>query len=127
VVSYDTLYLGDMAPNQTANTTFGIKVKPDAVPSTYYVTLEVKYYDGNDDPHVTKIIRKAITVLPPPTLLDTLMDNWPLLLGLLAILLIGLIYAGSGYLKRGKKPPSKPELPAVKVAAPEPQGESSVK
>ena len=127
VVSYDTLYLGDMASQQTANTTFGIKVKPDAVPSTYYVTLEVKYYDSNDDPHVTKIIRKAITVLPPPTLLDTLADNWPLLLGLLAILLIGLLYAGSGYLKRGKKPPSRPELPAIKAAVPEIQGESSGK
>jgi hypothetical protein len=127
VVSYDTLYLGDMSPQQTTNTTFGIKVKPDAVPSTYYVTLEVKYYDSNDDPHVTKVIRKAITVLPPPTLLDTLMDNWPLLLGLLAILLIGVLYAGSGYLKRGKKPPSKPEPPPIKAAAPEREGESSAK
>jgi hypothetical protein len=127
VVSYDTLYLGDMAPQQTANATFGIKVNPDAVPSTYYVTLEVKYYDSNDDPHVTKIISKAITVLPPPTLLDTLLSNWPLLLGLLAILLIGILYAGSGYLNRGKKPPSTPEPPAINVAVPEPQKENTEK
>ena len=67
-VSYDTMYLGDVAPGENVTTRYGIKVKPDAVPGDYYVTLEVKYYDSEDDPHVTKIIRKAIVVLPPPTL-----------------------------------------------------------
>ncbi len=81
-VSYDTMYLGDVAPGENVTTRYGIKVKPDAVPGEYYVTLEVKYYDSEDDPHVTKIIRKAIVVLPPPTLIETLMENWPLVLGL---------------------------------------------
>lgn len=111
VVSYDTVYMGDMGSGQTANATFGIKVKPDAVPSTYYVTMEVKYYDSDDDPHVSKIIRKAITVLPPPTLLDTLLENWPLLLGLMAVALIGMAYAGYGYVKRRKKPPAQTAAP----------------
>ena len=96
---------------------FGVKVKPDAVPGTYYVTLEVKYYDSEDDPHVTKIIRKAIVVLPPPTLLYTLLENWPLLLGLGAVILIGLVYVGYGQLKRRKKPPANPALPGAQVAA----------
>jgi hypothetical protein len=118
VVSYDTVYMGDMAPGETTNATFGIKVKPDAVPSTYYVTMEVKYYDSDDDPHVTKIISKAITVLPPPTLLDTLLENWPLLLGLLAVALFGMAYAGYGYVKRRKKPPALPIAVPAETAPP---------
>jgi len=93
VVSYDTAYLGDVEPGDMVNTTFGIKVKPDAVPTTYYVTMEVKYYDDEDDPHVTKIIRKAIVVSPPPTLLDKVVENWPLVAGVGIVALIGALYA----------------------------------
>lgn len=101
-VSYDTMYLGDMKPGETRNTTFGIKVKPDAVPGTYYVTLEIKYYDSKDDPHVTKVIRKAVVIDPPPTWWDTLLENWPLVAGLAIMLAIGLAYAGYKWLKRRK-------------------------
>ena len=111
-VSYDTMYLGDVAPGENVSTQFGIKVKPDAVPGEYYVTLEVKYYDGKDDPHVTKIIRKAILVLPPPTLLDTAVENWPLVLGLAALAALGAGYIGYKWLARRRKPPGpKPALP----------------
>lgn len=105
-VSYDTAYLGDVAPGESANTKFGIKVRSDAVPNTYYVTLEVKYYDSHDDPHITRIIRKPITVLPPPTIWEMLMENWPALLGLLILLLIGLTYMIWGRMKgrKGKRP-----------------------
>jgi hypothetical protein len=106
VVSYDTAYLGDVEPGDTVNTTFGIKVKSDAVPTTYYVTMEVKYYDDEDDPHVTKIIRKAIVVAPPPTLLDKAVENWPLLAGVAILALIGILYAARNVLKRpGRRPP----------------------
>jgi hypothetical protein len=107
VVSYDTAYLGDVEPGDSVNATFGIKVKPDAVPTTYYVTMEVKYYDDKDDPHVTKIIRKAIVVTPPPTLWDNILENWPLAAGIGAVALLGLLYAGRNLLKRrpGNKPP----------------------
>ncbi len=112
-VSYDTMYLGDVAPGENVTTRYGIKVKPDAVPGDYYVTLEVKYYDSQDDPHVTKIIRKAIVVLPPPTLLETLMENWPLVLGLAALVALGLLYMGYKWLAKKKKPPAaKQVLPA---------------
>jgi hypothetical protein len=111
-VSYDTMYLGDMAPDENETTQFGIKVKPDAVPGEYYVTLEVKYYDDKDDPHVTKIIRKAIVVLPPPTLLDTVIENWPLALGFALLVVLGIVYMGYKWLKRKKKPPfTKHSLP----------------
>jgi hypothetical protein len=102
-VSYDTMYLGDVEPGKNETTRFGIKVKPDAVPGEYYVTLEVKYYDSQDDPHVTKIIRKAILVLPPPTLLDTLVENWPLALGLVLLLLLGIVYMGYKWLAKRRK------------------------
>jgi hypothetical protein len=107
VVSYDTAYLGDVEPGESVNTTFGIRVKPDAVPTTYYVTMEVKYYDDKDDSHVTKIIRKAIVVTPPPTLWDNILENWPLAAGAGAVALLGLLYAGRNLLKRrpGNKPP----------------------
>lgn len=91
-VSYDTAYLGDVEPGDNATTKFGLKVRSDAMPNTYYVTLEVKYYDSSDDPHVTRIIRKAVTVLPPPTLLETLMDNWPLLLVAAVLVVAGGVY-----------------------------------
>jgi hypothetical protein len=112
VVSYDTAYLGDVQPGDSVNTTFGIKVKPDAVPTTYYVTMEVKYYDDKDDPHVTKIIRKAIVVTPPPTLWDNLAENWPLAAGVCALALLGLLYAAWSF-RRGKKPPQA--LPAALI------------
>jgi hypothetical protein len=107
VVSYDTAYLGDVKPGESVNTTFGIKVKPDAVPTTYYVTMEVKYYDDKDDAHVTKIIRKAIVVTPPPTLWDNVLENWPLAAGAGAVALLGLLYAARNLLKKrqDKKPP----------------------
>jgi len=107
VVSYDTAYLGDVKPGEVVNTTFGVKVKADAVPSTYYVTIEVKYYDDNDDPHVTKIISKAITVAPPPTLSDTLMQNWPMVAVVGLVSMLGLAFVGRGYLN-GKKPGNRP-------------------
>ena len=115
VVSYDTVYLGDVKPGGEVNTTFGIKVKSDAVPTTYYVTLEVKYYDSSDDPHVTKIIRKAILVAPPPTIWDTAMANWPLLAGIGFVAILGLYYMARSFLK-GKRPGKKPPqalLPAA--------------
>lgn len=111
-VSYDTMYLGDVAPGENVTTRYGIKVKPDAVPGEYYVTLEVKYYDSEDDPHVTKIIRKAIVVLPPPTFWEILMENWPLVLGLVALVALGLVYMGYKWLSRKRKPPgATPALP----------------
>ncbi|WP_424357925.1 COG1361 S-layer family protein [Methanocella sp. MCL-LM] len=103
-VSYDTMYLGDVRPGENTTTQFGIKVKPDAVPGTYYVTLEVKYYDSQDDPHVTKIIRKAITVDPPPTLWETILENWLLVLGLIILLIAGLLYAGYRWMKKRQSP-----------------------
>jgi len=112
VVSYDTAYLGDVAPGDSVNTTFGIKVKPDAVPTTYYVTMEVKYYDDSDDPHVTKIIRKAIVVAPPPTLLDNVAANWPLVAGLGLVALLGALYAARRLVKwPGRK--AKPQPPIM--------------
>lgn len=111
-VSYDTMYLGDVAPGENVTTRYGIKVKPDAVPGTYYVTLEVKYYDRQDDPHVTKVIRKPVTVLPPPGWWDLIMENLPLVIGLLLI-----AAAGAGYLiykrMKGRKnsPSSAPDKP----------------
>jgi hypothetical protein len=105
-VSYDTMYLGDVAPGENESTRFGIKVKPDAVPGEYYVTLEVKYYDSQDDPHVTKIIRKAVVVLPPPTLLDTIVENWPLALGIALLVLLGIVYTGYKWLAKRRKPPA---------------------
>lgn len=116
VVSYDTAYLGDVSPGEEVNTTFGIKVKSDAVPTTYYVTLEVKYYDSDDDPHVTKIIQKAITVAPPPTIVDTALANWPLLAGLGAVATIGLLYGGRSFLRDKKKPPPEPPQQVAPVA-----------
>ncbi|MDI6896700.1 COG1361 S-layer family protein [Methanocella conradii] len=113
VVSYDTAYLGDVKPGESVNTTFGIKVKPDAVPTTYYVTMEVKYYDDEDDPHVTKIIRKAIVVDPPPTLWESALENWPIVAGAGIVALLGAAYAARGFLK-GKKPGNKPQLSPVK-------------
>ena len=110
VVSYDTVYLGDVKPGGSANATFGISVNPDAVPSTYYVTLEVKYYDDNDDSHITKTISKAIIVAPPPTILDTVAQNWPLAAGVGLAALLGLTVVGRGYLN-GKKPGAKPPGP----------------
>jgi hypothetical protein len=104
-VSYDTMYLGDVEPEENETTRFGIKVKPDAVPGEYYVTLEVKYYDAQDDPHVTRIIRKAIVVLPPPTLLDTMVENWPLALGLVLLALLGIAYMGYKWLAKRRKTP----------------------
>ncbi len=91
--------------------TFGIKVKPDAVPGEYYVTLEVKYYDAQDDPHVTKIIRKAIVVFPPPTLLDTVVENWPLALGFALLVLLGIAYMGYKWLAKRRKPPGAAVTP----------------
>ncbi len=114
-VSYDTMYLGDVAPGTNESTRFGIKVKSDAVPGEYYVTLEVKYYDAQDEPHVTKIIRKAIVVLPPPTLLDTFVENWPLALCLVLLILLGIIYMGYKWLAKRRKPPA---------AGPAPPGEA---
>ena len=105
-VSYDTMYLGDVSPGTNESTRFGIKVKSDAVPGEYYVTLEVKYYDAQDEPHVTKIIRKAIVVLPPPTLLDTFVENWPLALCLVLLILLGIIYMGYKWLMKRRKPPA---------------------
>jgi hypothetical protein len=105
-VSYDTMYLGDMAPGENVSTRYGIKVKPDAVPGDYYVTLEVKYYDSQDNPHVTKIIRKAITVLPPPSIWDLLLENWPLVIGLALLVAMGLAYMGFKWMKRRKRPPA---------------------
>lgn len=110
-VSYDTMYLGDVAPGESVNTTYGIKVKPDAVPGDYYVTLEVKYYDTQDDPHVTKIIRKAITVLPPPTIWEIMMENWPLVLGLALLAIIGIAYMVYKWMNRRKKPPVMKAIP----------------
>jgi hypothetical protein len=119
-VSYDTMYLGDMAPGENETTQFGIKVKPDAVPGEYYVTLEVKYYDAKDDPHVTKIIRKAIVVDPPPTLLDTALENWPLALGFALLVLLGIGYMGYKWLAKRRKPPgaaTPPEEPGRVISA----------
>jgi hypothetical protein len=110
-VSYDTMYLGDVAPGENETTSFGIKVKPDAVPGEYYVTLEVKYYDAEDDPHVTKIIRKAIVVFPPPTLLDTATENWPMVLGFALLVLIGITYMGFKWLGKRRKPPGDATTP----------------
>jgi hypothetical protein len=112
VVSYDTVYLGDVKPGASANATFGISVNPDAVPSTYYVSLEVKYYDDNDDPHVTKTVTQEIIVAPPPTILDTVAKNWPLAAGVGTAALLGLTFVGRGYIngkKPGAKPPQSPE------------------
>jgi hypothetical protein len=110
-VSYDTMYLGDMAPDENETTQFGIKVKSDAVPGEYYVTLEVKYYDDQDDPHVTKIIRKAVVVLPPPTLLDTMVENWPLAISLVLLILLGIVYMGYKWLAKRRKPPAAGPAP----------------
>lgn len=110
-VSYDTMYLGDVAPGENQTTRFGIKVKPDAVPGVYYVTLEVKYYDSRDDPHVTRIIRKAIVVLPPPTLWDTILENWPLALGLALLAILGLAYMGYKRLSGRRRPPAAGKAP----------------
>ncbi len=108
-VSYDTMYLGDVEPGANETARFGIKVKPDAVPGEYYVTLEVKYYDDQDDPHVTKIIRKAIVVLPQPTIIETVAENWPLSVGIALLAVLGIAYMG--YRWRGKK--RKPPMPGT--------------
>ncbi|MCD1295917.1 hypothetical protein CUJ83_13020 [Methanocella sp. CWC-04] len=101
-VGYDTAYLGDIGPGENASTKFSIKVKDDAVPNTYYVTLEVKYYDSNDDPHVTSIIRKPVVVEPPPTLLETLLENWPLIAGLAIAVILALAYFARKLRKNNK-------------------------
>lgn len=112
-VSYDTMYLGDMVPGENVSTRYGIKVEPDAVPGDYYVTLEVKYYDSQDNPHVTKIIRKAITVLPPPSIWDLLLENWPLVIGLALLVAIGLAYMGLKWMRRRKRPPASKAIGPV--------------
>jgi hypothetical protein len=75
------------------------------------VTLEVKYYDDQDDPHVTRIIRKAIVVFPPPTLLDTVAENWPLALGFVLLFLLGISYMGYKWLAKRRKPPGAAVTP----------------
>lgn len=110
-VSYDTVYLGDVAPGQTVPARFGIKVRSDAVSTLYYVTMEVKYYDSHHDPHVTKVITQAIDVLPPPTIWDLLMQYWWLILLLALAILLGLAYFGYSRLKKGRKPPATGKPP----------------
>jgi hypothetical protein len=102
-VSYDTVYLGNVIPGNTSCINFSIKVKNDAIPNTYYVTLEVKYYDENDDPHVTKIIRKPIKVVPQPTLFDKIKENWETysILGFAGI--TGLAAGAIGWTRMRKK------------------------
>jgi len=115
-VSYDTMYLGDTDPGENISTRFGIKVKPDAVPGTYYVTLEVKYYDSQDDPHITKMIRKAIIVDPPPTLWDTILENWPIAAGFIILLIIAFAYTCYRWIsnsRRGRNRPPRSGDPAL--------------
>jgi hypothetical protein len=113
-VSYDTTYLGDVAPGQSVTTQFGISVRSDAVPSTYYVTMEVKYYDSHNNPHVTKIITQDIEVLPPPTIWDLIMQYWWLILLLALLILLGLAYFGYTRLKgKGKIPATAAKTPGT--------------
>jgi hypothetical protein len=111
-VSYDTTYLGDVAPDQTVPAKFGIKVRSDAVPTMYYVTMEVKYYDSHNDPHLTKVITKAIMAEPPPTIWDYIMEYWWLILLLALLIILGAAYFGYKRLKGKKK------IPATKEKAP---------
>jgi S-layer domain len=110
-VSYDTMYLGDVEPGANETARFGIKVKPDAVPGEYYVTLEVKYYDDQDDPHVTKIIRKAIVVLPPQTIIETVTENWPLSVGIALLVIMGIAYMGYRWRGKKRRPPTQRTSP----------------
>ena len=113
-VSYDTVYLGDVGPGQTVPVRFGIKVRSDAVNTMYYVTLEVKYYDSHDDPHLTKVVTKAIEVLPPPTIWDYLMEYWWLILLLALLILLGLAYFVYTRLKgKGKAPAAAGKAPGA--------------
>jgi hypothetical protein len=121
-VSYDTTYLGDMSPGESGNTTFGIDVKEDAVPADYFVTMEVKYWDSRNNPHVTKVIRKAITVLPKPTIWDIIMENWWIILILALLLLLGLAYLGYKRLKKKSKPPAGGKPPEAAGQPPETAG-----
>jgi hypothetical protein len=121
-VSYDTTYLGDVAPGESVNTTFGIEVKEDAVPTEYYVTMEVKYWDSHNDPHVTKVIRKAIVVLPKPTIWDIIMENWWIILILALLILLGLAYLGYKRLKKKSKPPAVGNPPEAAGQPPETAG-----
>ncbi len=105
-VSYDTVYLGNVEPGQTVPARFGIKVRSDAVNTMYYVTMEVKYYDSHNDPHLTKVVTQAIEVLPPPTIWDTLMEYWWLILLLALLILLGLAYFAYSRLKGKRKPPA---------------------
>ena len=105
-VSYDTVYLGDVAPGQTVPASFGIKVRTDAVSTMYYVTMEVKYYDSHDDPHVTKVVTKAIEVLPPLTIWDYLMEFWWLILLLALLILLGAAYFGYKRITGKRKTPA---------------------
>ena len=104
-VSYDTVYLGNVAPGQTVPAKFGISARADAVPTTYYVTLEVKYYDSHNDPHVTKIVTQDIQVVPPLTIWDTIMQYWWLILLLALLIILGAAYFGYKRLKGKRKTP----------------------
>jgi hypothetical protein len=69
------------------------------------VTLEVKYYDSHNDPHVTKIVTQDIQVVPPLTIWDTIMQYWWLILLLALLIILGAAYFGYKRLKGKRKTP----------------------
>jgi hypothetical protein len=87
----DTAYLGDLAPGETKEASFLISVDGAATPKQYGIDSEVRFNDAFDNQIVSDPIKMSLTVEKRKGLVEGLMEN-PLVLGIIAIVIIGIGY-----------------------------------
>jgi hypothetical protein len=81
--SQDTAYLGTLKPGDTGTGKFKISVDSDAVPKSYTVEVQVKYWDSLGNSYTSEAINAVVTVQPTSGL-----QVWMIVLIVVAVLVV---------------------------------------
>ena len=93
----DTAYIGTLRPGESGIARFRISVDADAVPKTYTLEVEVKYWDSLDNSYISQPMRAVVTVQPSSGISVTTV----IIISLIAVAIISIIFY---LIRRGKKP-----------------------
>jgi hypothetical protein len=93
----DTAYIGTLRPGESGIAKFRISVDSDAVPKTYTLEVEVKYWDSLGNSYISQPMRAIVTVQPSSRISVTTI----IIISLIAVAIISIIFY---LIRRGKKP-----------------------
>ncbi len=99
--SDDVAYFGTVKPGESRQASFEISVDGTATPKEYGLDSEIEYRDSLDNSRISDPLKVTIQVESAPGLIKSLTGN-PLLLGILAVVIIGIAAYVFWYRKRDR-------------------------